>query len=122
MNPAFAQPGGQTESEQRRHHGRQIGRRGRIPGQPGAQDHPIQSGTVTLATLLPQIPDPFGIRTGRDQTLAEWADPADRIEVERTIIDRRNQSIGVNVRMARQAGIGSRTIDHDEIAAGRQFG
>ena len=88
--------------------------------QPVAQHDPFDRPTAVHGALLPSFPDGLAVDARPQNARRRAAEPGQQVEIDETVVDRRDQNIGPRDRMAGQRIIGARTVQNDVIVAGRQ--
>ena len=88
-------------------------------GEPVAHDDPVDGAAIGQSAPLALLPDRLGIDTGALDLLALAIEAGQQIEVEKTVVQRRDQDVRVGMADARKARIAARRIDDDEVAIGK---
>jgi hypothetical protein len=80
-----------------------------------AQHHPIDARTAKLRPLGAAVPDQLCVEAGPTDPVGFRVDLADEVEIDETVVDRRDQRVGTDHRCARVGIIAPGCVHHDDI-------
>jgi drug/metabolite transporter (DMT)-like permease len=87
-----------------------------------AHHHPVDGFQPGLRAQLPRAPDHFGIDRGAEDLFAIGIDMGQQVEIDETVVERRDQRVGEAMGHLAQPGVRAGAVDQDEIAAVLQRG
>src|SRR5438270_1362016 len=80
-----------------------------------SEDHPIDTLAGRLRALSTAVPDQLGIETWPSDLVILGMDLADEVEINETVVHRRDQSVGLEDRRAGNRIVAPRRVDHDHV-------
>mgnify|MGYP003126378475 CR=1 FL=1 len=80
-------------------------------------DDPVDRAEPRLGAQLTRVPDHLGIDRWALDLIGLGFDPGQQVEIDETVIHRRDQRVGQGMSHLAEAGVAAGAVDDDEIAA-----
>jgi len=119
VDHAFGEPVGAAEAKPRGEFGEALAHQPLVARaehrEAVAHHHPIHARPVDQAPLPAGVAHHLGIMALTDHRECRRIDMAEHVEVDKAVVERRDQRVGHGMGKAREIAVGSRRVDHDKV-------